>query len=106
MSGDQPGLLSEDEYGRVVRHGRVLDSPVQVDGYDHDGRRRVAIDLPHGRALVEHGYYPLTGGIAAGLRVRERNGQLLVRVLLAQPVSRIALAVQRESLEVRLTAER
>ena len=62
MSGDQPGLLSEDEYGRVVRHGRVLDSPVQVDGYDHDGRRRVAIDLPHGVTpedlLRSHGWEP------------------------------------------------
>ncbi|WP_288800233.1 NUDIX hydrolase [uncultured Arsenicicoccus sp.] len=62
MTGDQPGLLSEDEYGRIVRHGRVLDSPVQVDGYDHEGRRRVALDLPHGVApedlLRSHGWEP------------------------------------------------
>ena len=63
----------------------------------------VAIDLPHGRALIDHGYYPLSGGIAAGVRVRERNQQLLVRVMLAQPVSRIAVSTQRESLEIRLS---
>jgi len=65
----------------------------------------IAVDLPHGRTPMEHGYYPLTGGIAAGLRVLERNQQLLVRVMLAQPVSRIAVTAQRESLEIRLTPE-
>jgi hypothetical protein len=63
----------------------------------------IAIDLPQGTARIEHGYYPLSGGIAAGLRVRERNKQLLVRVLLAQPVGRISVTAQRESLEIRLT---
>ena len=62
----------------------------------------VAIDLPHGRARVLHGYYPLSGGIAAGLRIHQRD-ELLVRVLLAQPVSRIAVAANGESLEIRLT---
>jgi hypothetical protein len=62
----------------------------------------VAIDLPHGRARVLHGYYPLSGGIAAGLRIRQR-AELLVRVLLAQPVSRIAVTANGESLEIRLT---
>jgi len=65
----------------------------------------IAIDLPHGHALIEHGDYRLTGGAASGLRVRERNQQLLVRVMLAHPVSRIAVTAQRESLEIRLTPE-
>jgi hypothetical protein len=64
----------------------------------------VAVDLPHGRARVLHGYYPMSGGIAAGLRVRQRGDELLVRVLLAQSASRIAVSASAESLEIKLTS--
>jgi hypothetical protein len=64
----------------------------------------VAIDLPRGRARVLHGYYPLSGGNAAGLRVHQREDDLLVRVLLAQAVSRIAVSSSGDSLEIRLTS--
>jgi hypothetical protein len=64
----------------------------------------VAIDLPRGRARVLHGYYPLSGGNAAGLRVHQREDELLVRVLLAQAVSRIAVSSSGDALEIRLTS--
>jgi hypothetical protein len=64
----------------------------------------VAIDLPRGRARVLHGYYPLSGGNAAGLRVHQRDDELLVRVLLAQAVSRIAVSSNGDSLEIRLSS--
>ncbi|WP_409485009.1 NUDIX hydrolase [Arsenicicoccus dermatophilus] len=76
--------LQTDAYGRVVRNGRVLDAPVHVDGYDRDGRRQVAEDLPHGVSpddlLRSHGWDPVRP-VAAERDLGDPHGIVLTYVL-------------------------
>jgi hypothetical protein len=62
----------------------------------------LAVDLPHGRVKLAEGSYPLHAGSAAELRVQRRGGAELIRVTLAAPLARHALAVQNGNLELRL----
>jgi hypothetical protein len=62
----------------------------------------LAVDLPHGRVKLAAGSYPLHAGSAAELRVQRRSGAELIRLTLAAPLARYAVAVQNGTLELRL----
>jgi hypothetical protein len=97
---ERPVLEVEDDVTRVLL-------PFEGDLSQMQARLRpepfaLAVDLPHGRVKLDEGSYPLHVGSAAELRVQRRSGAELIRLTLAAPLARYAIAVQEGTLELRL----
>jgi hypothetical protein len=66
----------------------------------------LAIDLPHGATSLEPGRYAIDAGGVTDLRVNKNARSLLLRIRLAAPISRYAIALEDGVLEAQLQRPR
>jgi hypothetical protein len=66
----------------------------------------LAIDLPNGATTLEPGRYPIDDGGVTDLRVNKNRHSLLLRIRLAEPVARYAIALEDGVLEAQLQRPR
>lgn len=62
----------------------------------------LAITLPQGRVALAEGRHPLHAGGLGDLRIARRDGEQLLRVMLAQPIARYTVALDGRTLELRI----